>query len=456
MKTVTIISSLVIALSATFASAETSVDSLLEAIESGRILGQKENREREARFLEKKSERAALLSEGQQEQVRLENKSNELETLFEQNEVAIDDTKDVLDKRLGSLKELFGVVQGASGDFSSALNFSLTNIEFEGRQDFLQSLNAKMADSTELPEISELEKLWFEMSRELNALGDIKVVSTSVSDPAGVQTERDVLRVGAFNLVSEGKYLQYIPETGSVVELARQPKSSFQNQAAALQSSSAEVLPFAIDPTGATGGSLLGALIDTPTLMERVQQGKQVGIAILIIGAIGLLLSVERFITLFFLRSKINWQLKNVDSPADKNPLGRILLTYKDNLKEDLEALELKIHEAVINEIPKLMRNLGFIKIISMVAPLMGLLGTVTGMIMTFQAITLFGTGDPKTMAGGISSALITTVLGLVVAIPTLLLHSLLNSQARGLVTVLEQQSAGLIAEHAEKRVSEN
>ena len=80
------------------------------------------------------------------------------------------------------------------------------------------------------------------------------------------------------------------------------------------------------------------------------------------------------------------------------------------------------------------------------------LLGTVTGMIVTFQQITLFGTGDPKIMAGGISQALVTTVLGLVVAIPTTLLHSFANSSARGIINVLEEQSTGIVAEHSDSK----
>ncbi len=96
-------------------------------------------------------------------------------------------------------------------------------------------------------------------------------------------------------------------------------------------------------------------------------------------------------------------------------------------------------------------RNITLIQVISVVAPLLGLLGTVIGMILTFQAITLFGTGDPKTMAGGISTALMTTVLGLCVAIPMVLLHSIVNARSKGVLLVLNEQSAGILAEQAEK-----
>jgi len=116
----------------------------------------------------------------------------------------------------------------------------------------------------------------------------------------------------------------------------------------------------------------------------------------------------------------------------------------------DPETLELKMAEGVMRETPKLESGLTLLKIIAAVAPLMGLLGTVTGMIITFQAITIFGAGDPKAMAGGISSALVTTVLGLLVAIPTVLLHTLVNGRAQRVIHLLTEQATGIIAEHSE------
>ena len=117
----------------------------------------------------------------------------------------------------------------------------------------------------------------------------------------------------------------------------------------------------------------------------------------------------------------------------------------------DTETLELKLSEGVLKETPKLESGLTLLKIIAAVAPLMGLLGTVTGMIITFQAITIFGAGDPKAMAGGISGALITTVLGLlVVAIPTVLLHTVVNGRAQRVIHILDEQTTGMIAEHTE------
>jgi biopolymer transport protein ExbB len=191
-------------------------------------------------------------------------------------------------------------------------------------------------------------------------------------------------------------------------------------------------------------------LVQAPNLKERVEQGGVVGYIILIVGAFGLLLAIERLITLSLIRMKVNKQLKSKEVKTN-NPLGRVLKVRDEHPNADVEALELHLTEAILGEVPKLGRNLTIIKIISVVAPLMGLLGTVTGMINTFQAITLFGTGDPKLMAGGISTALVTTVLGLVVAIPMTLLYAMLNTRSKNIVYILQEQASGVIAERAER-----
>ena len=126
------------------------------------------------------------------------------------------------------------------------------------------------------------------------------------------------------------------------------------------------------------------------------------------------------------------------------------MAAYEQFKSVDRETLELKLAEAIAQETPSLQRFLALLKIIGVVAPLLGLLGTVTGMINTFQAITLFGTGDPKMMAGGISQALVTTVLGLVVAIPIVLLHTLVSSRSKRIAQVIEERAIGVMAEHSE------
>ena len=305
-----------------------------------------------------------------------------------------------------------------------------------------------MSGSDDLPSIEEIERAWFELMREIRETGVVTTFSADVSSPGGERAERQVLRVGAFNIVdTDGNYLSF--DNGRLSELPRQPSGPYTGWAEDLSTASGELNPFGVDPTGPTGGSFLAAIIDTPTLNERWHQGGYIGYAITAVGIFAFLLAIYRMVVLTAVSGKVNAQLKSKKA-NDNNPLGRVLKIHEDNPDMDPETLELKLSEGILKETPKLESGLTLLKIIAAVAPLMGLLGTVTGMIITFQAITIFGAGDPKAMAGGISGALITTVLGRLVAIPTVLLHTIVNGRAQRIIHVLEEQTTGIIAEHTE------
>jgi biopolymer transport protein ExbB len=315
-----------------------------------------------------------------------------------------------------------------------------------------------MGTSTELASIEEMETLWFELQREMTESGKVARFPGTVILNSGEKVDMDIVRVGAFNLIGDGKYIAFDANGGTLAELPRQPAGRFTRTAEALgDAAPGEIVGFGIDPTR---GSLLSLLIQAATVGERVGslfggisngecylpfcdgQGGYVGSVIMLGGILGVLLGIERLISLSLTAAKVNAQRKS-DTPDESNPLGRVLKVYHENRDVDLETLELKLGEAILGETPRLTRNITLMQVISVVAPLLGLLGTVIGMILTFQAITLFGTGDPKTMAGGISTALMTTVQGLVVAIPMTLLHAIVASRSRGLIHVLEEQSAG-------------
>jgi biopolymer transport protein ExbB len=306
-----------------------------------------------------------------------------------------------------------------------------------------------MGTASKLASIEEIERLWYEMLNEMQQTGRVVSYKAPVILGDGQQTETDVTRVGVFNLITDGKYLQYTPETGNITELARQPQqASFVKTTSDLVGADSGRVTFALDPTR---GQILSLLIQEPDLRERIEQGGTVGYIIIALGIIGLLLALWRWLALVITGSRVRAQLKK-NTPSTDNPLGRVLKVADDNRSVDRETLELKLGEAIYKERPALDRALPFIKIISVVAPLLGLLGTVTGMIVTFQAITLFGTGDPKLMAGGISQALVTTVLGLVVAIPTVLLHTIVSGRSRSIQQVLQEQAAGIVAERDEQQ----
>jgi biopolymer transport protein ExbB len=429
-----------------------SLNELLRLVEQGRVANNTEQRERLQRFSADRTQQQRLLNQARQRKTQLERRSNDLERVFERNELRTVDQMELLDSRLGSLKEMFGVLQQVAGDTRGQLENSLISAQFADRDQFMTELASKLGSSSKLASMKEIERLWFELQREMTESGKIVRFNTTVITADGEQIQQDVVRVGAFNIVADGKYLQYTPETGNVLELPRQPQGRFvKTTAGVFKAQSGAVTSFGVDPTR---GSLLGLLVQAPNLRERIAQGGLIGYLIIALGGLALLIAGERLTFLGLSGRKVASQLKS-DKASDGNPLGRVLMAADKNRGADLETLELKMGEAIVKEIPKLSRGLLFLKIIAVVAPLMGLLGTVTGMINTFQAITLFGTGDPKLMAGGISQALVTTVLGLSVAIPTVLLHTVVSGRSRRIVHVLEEQSAGIVAEHAEKMDSQ-
>jgi biopolymer transport protein ExbB len=428
-----------------------SLDDLLNSVQRGAQADNREHQDRLREFQQQQAEQDRLLQDARARRAAEEQRAEELEQTYDENDLLIADVRAQLEERLGSLRELFGVLQQVSGDARSRFQNSLTNVEFPDRAEFLTELAAKMGQSTRLASIEEIERLWFELQREATELGKVKrLPDFRVVTAEGQESFEDVVRVGAFNLVADGRYLRHNPDTNSVSELQRQPS---QGRYVGSTSDLLEAEPdddlvrFGID---ITRGVLLSALIESPDLMERINQGGTPGYVIIALGIFGLLLSLERLITLGFAGRKVKAQLKR-PTPSDDNALGRVLKVYHQNPQADSETLELKLGEAILKEQPPLQRGILFIKIISVVAPLLGLLGTVVGMINTFQAITLYGTGDPTIMAGGISQALITTVLGLVVAIPMVLLHTFVSGRSRRILQILQEQSAGIVAEQAEK-----
>jgi biopolymer transport protein ExbB len=425
------------------------LDQLLDLVKQGQARASAENKAREDRFTRDKANQAAALKRAEDERTREERRSTRLEKQFEENELLIAAKQEQLRERLGTLSELFGHLTAASGDLASNIEVSLVSSEYPGRETFLKGLIAKMSGSDQLPSIEEIERVWFELLREVREQGEVSRFSAQVATPSGELSQRDVVRVGAFNIVdTNGNYLSF--NIDKLSELPRQPGGGFNAQAQDLAGSQSGLTQFGIDPTGPTGGSFLAAIIDSPTISERWHQGGYVGYAITAVGAFAFLLAIYRLVVLTAVGGKVSSQLKS-SSARDDNPLGRVLKVHDENPNMDPETLELKMAEAVLSETPKLEQGLTLLKIIAAVAPLMGLLGTVTGMIITFQAITIFGAGDPKAMAGGISSALVTTVLGLLVAIPTVLLHTVVNGRSQRIIHVLNEQATGIVADHSER-----
>ena len=427
-----------------------SLDKLLDLVQQGRVEQSKENKEREQRFLAQKSKQEQLLQEAIAERKKLERRSELLETTYSENKEQLDELTRRLEKRMGSLKELFTHLQASTSETANLLQHSITSVEYPSRHLEMEDLSDLLGSNRSLPSINNIEQLWFQMQREMVESGKIKHLNLEVITTQGEPVKADVVRVGAFNLLSGNRYLQYIPETGKVIDLNRQPARYMLGYVEDYTQATEGFNAVAIDPTR---GTLLNMLLDAPDFVDRVEQGGFIGYVIIILGAIGVILALERIMFLIITTRKVSDQMRLQEVKRD-NPLGRIMLTYEQHKKLPLESLELKLGEAILRERGPLEKHLTMIKIISVIAPLLGLLGTVTGMINTFQTITLFGTGNPKLMAGGISQALVTTVLGLSVAIPVVFFHTLASTRSKAVISVLEEQSTGLVAEKAEQENS--
>lgn len=423
------------------------LDELLEQVQQSQSDTNKVNKDRERQFLRARNKREDLVENAEEEFKATEKKARSLRKQLDKEEAEIKRLQAELDEQAGDLRELFSVARSVAGDLEARLADSLTALD---GNEALSKVTA-IADKKGVLGSEDLRSLWFLMQQEATELGKVKTLRAEVVAPDGKANDQSVVRVGAFSAFSEDGFLRY--NDSRLELLGRQPSSGAvadANALADMRSGHSNVL---VDPTR---GSILGLLVESPTLIERVQQGGVVGYVILALGAIGLLVAAVRLAVLTVVGGKINGQAKRPSEPSEKNALGRILSVFNSEDTRDTETLELKLDDAILREVPALERGQSTLKLLAAVAPLLGLLGTVTGMIITFQSITLFGTGDPKLMAGGISQALVTTVLGLVVAIPLLFAHSFLASRSRALIQVLEQQSAGLLARVVEQNQSRN
>lgn len=418
-----------------------SLDELYREVKQQVTSEKQEYQQREEKFKSAKQQQQQLLSKAEQDFQRQQNLSDQLRANYEANIDELDKKKGLLKERAGTLGELNGIVRQIASDLNSIINNSLITAEFPERGEDID----KLTNSKELPSIKELEKLWLSTLQEMTQSAKVSQFDTDIINSAGEVSKATVTRVGTFNVVNDGRFLRYLSETQQLVEPAGQPHARVQTQAREFESSTEAVTAFPIDPTR---GSRLALYVLEPSIKERIQQGGIVGYIIIAVGILGVLMTLERFIVLTVVSGKMNKQLKS--KKAGDNPLGRIMKVYESNPDVDTETLEYKLDEAILKEVPSLQRRLSLLALLAAIAPLLGLLGTVTGIIETFQSITLFGTGDPRTMSDGISQALVTTVMGLVVAIPLLLFHSFLSTNANRLLLILDEKSKSFVALLAE------
>ncbi|TQQ46639.1 MotA/TolQ/ExbB proton channel family protein [Vibrio cholerae] len=425
-----------------FASVANASNSLVQQATQEKTQQQQHNQQREAGFVQTAQELQAAKAELLAERNRLQKEADQLSSQFSDNENTLARLEETLRLETGSLGEMFGVVRQNAKELQSELDQSVTGVEPRAHQ---QSIDDVVAAKT-LPSMAQLRGLWQAMIEEIRASGQVQTTEIRWLNGQGETQTVPALRLGSLGLISEQGYVKW--------DNARQQALSYQQLPSDFPTFShirtlvdGDVVTMKVDPSR---GVLLEQLALTPTLSQRLQAGGVIGNVILVLLGVGLIIALYRGAILATLRQKIKAQLKNPEQPGD-NPLGRILAVYNKEQQRSVEALELRLLEAVVDEQNHLETGLSMLKLLAALAPMLGLLGTVTGMIETFQVITQFGNGDPKVMAGGISMALVTTVEGLIAAIPLLLAHNILSAQAEAIRNILEKQGIGLVAQQAER-----
>jgi biopolymer transport protein ExbB len=420
------------------------LDKILQQVKADRISEGKINKQREQEFLSARADKQALFNKAKRELAAEEARGDRLKKQYAQNEATLAAKEAELEQAKGTLGEMFGVVRRAASETIGSIEASLVSAEHKGREEVLRSLAA----AKELPTTRELEELWIGLQTEMTESAKVSTFDAEIAQLNGDTATARVTRIGNFNLISDQGYLIYHPETKQIQPLGRQPDGYVLDGAKSLQATSAgSYTSFYVDPTR---GSILRLNTQKATLEEYFHEGGTVGYIIAALLVLGFVIAIIRLVDLTLTTGKIKSQLKNLDAPGN-NPLGRILAVYAENKNQDVENLELKLDEAILRETPRIEAGINIIKILAAIAPLLGLLGTVVGMILTFQQITLFGTGDPKIMAGSISMALVTTALGLIAALPLILVHAIVAGRSKSVLHILDEQSAGIIAAHAEK-----
>lgn len=399
--------------------------------------------QREQRFLNAQGQQETMLKQAEAEQKQAQTKADAVRSQFEANEKAIADIQDKLKAASGDRGQLYGTVHDAAGAFHQIAVDSLVSAQFPDR---IKTLG-QIADTSRVPSLDQIRQLWFLMQQQLIEGGQVTVFPTQIIRRDGDPQQTQVTRVGAFTAIAGGRYLALQPGSAKLAVLRRQP--DYTDDARNFENAGPELATILVDPSR---GTLLRQQAERPTLLDRIQQAGVIGYVIIAVGLLGLALALYQLLYLARVDFAMRRQLRNLSEPRPNNPLGRVLACMREeNLDEDTEVLETRLSEAVLRETPRLERFQAFLRMVVAAGPLMGLVGTVTGMIITFQVITEVGAGDPKLMAGGISQAMIATVLGLLVAIPLLFINSILGARSRVLVQILDEQSAGLLARRMEE-----
>ena len=408
-----------------------SIQELLNQVQINKSIYKNDNNQRINDFVNLVGERQSMLDKSKKDLANEKIRNSKLESSFEENEKELAELQERLQIKIGVLGELFGVARQFSGELFASTENGFTFYENPERPDRLKEIG-----KIQVHNLSQLEDLWLAYFGEIASSGEVKIITTNVIDESGVSSTGEIVRYGLFSASHDGGYVTPSSELNGFKLLQRQPENSI-TKSLSRHIKADKYTSVAVDPTR---GFLLSLYLDKASWLQRISQGKSIGYVIILIGLIGLAFSIWKIRELLIRRNELESDQSIIQEMVD-----RTKNTSSYESKENI------LDELILNYSASVEKGVSWIKFFAAVAPLLGLLGTVIGMIETFQAITLFGTGDPKLMAGGISQALVTTMLGLIVAAPLLFMHSYAENYSNTIIAFLEEKASGIVANKVKK-----
>ena len=351
------------------------------------------------------------------------------------------------------LDELSGAVRVAAGNLNALLKASSYTV---GRPERLERLKP-ILDTGRFPGIDEMKTVADLFLEEMALNGGIDLRVTPFVSDTGETVESQVLSLGgftsAYRLAGVPGFLSYSQDANRLYALAASPSRTIRKTLDRYMDGKTDSVFIDISRGGA-----LKQLTHKQSLADQIEKGGMLVWPILALGVFAVIIGIERVLFLGKVHSNTDKVMGRVNELAAlgawegchnmvgkrKIPVYNVLRAGLNARKENRETLESILQESILKEMPKLERFLPMLNIMGAVAPLLGLLGTVTGMISTFHVITLYGTGDPRMMSGGISTALVTTMLGLAVAIPIMLLYTFLCRRVEHVIGDMEEKAVAL------------
>ncbi|WP_022668611.1 MotA/TolQ/ExbB proton channel family protein [Desulfospira joergensenii] len=355
----------------------------------------------------------------------------------------------------GENREFEGTVRGYAKDLKALLLQSLQSGLHPDRHAVLEPLILQQ----KTPSMEDVRKAADLLFQEILLSGEVRITQGQIVDRNGKEQQAQLLLLGNFtgiySLGSEVGFLLYSDQSQRYFALSKLPSARIAKNISSYIAGQGDAVYMDISKGGA-----IRQMTHQLSLAEQIPKGGVIVWPILLILILAVLIFIERLI--FFFRKttndgKLMLRIKSMMIQDDwegcrtfleskrTRLIPKVLLTalaLKDKTRPEIENA---LQEAILSEIPAIERFLSTLGMLAAIAPLLGLLGTVTGMINTFHAITYFGTGDPRMMSGGISEALVTTMLGLSAAIPIMLGHTLLSRKVETQIMKMEEKSVAFV-----------